>query len=62
MDRVNYETAFHNQAVKMHIQMIEHMKTKFIDDCNKAILEKSIKKIYEKCKTPGKGDHVDISV
>jgi len=38
------------------------MRTKFIDECNKSILEKSIKKIYEKCKTPGKGDHVDISV
>jgi hypothetical protein len=46
--------------------MIENMRNKFIDDHNRSILEKAIKKANEKsnekCRTPGHGDHVDVSV
>ena len=56
------DTPYRQNQIIDHINSLEKMRSKFIDECNKSILEKSVKKIYEKCKTPGKGDHVDISV
>ena len=51
------DTPYRQNQIIDHINSLENMRTKFIDECNKSIIEKS-----EKCKTPGKGDHVDISV
>lgn len=56
------QDSYRQHQITAHINSLEKMRSKFIDECNRSILEKSIKKIDEKCKTPGKGDHVDISV
>jgi len=56
------DSSYRQNQIMDHINSLEKMRTKFINECNRSILEKSIKNIYAKCKTPGKGEQVDISV
>lgn len=53
----------HYAQIKQHEELLERMRTKYVDECNRVEVAKEVKKSNEVRRSiAGKGDNVDVSV
>lgn len=57
------DTAHHYAQIEQHRDLLEKIRTKFAAEGHRDELVKTVKKSDEaRCRSAGKGDHVDVSV
>ena len=57
------DSVHHYTIMDQHRVLLERMRTKYIDEGRRDELVKTVKKSNEaRCRSAGKGDHVDVSV